>query len=305
MYTTFYGLKERPFSLAPDPEYLYLGKSHQDALSMLDYGLNSEAGVTLITGPIGSGKTTLVHQVLQSLSEEVTVGLISNTLAGFGELLQWVLMAFGLEYSGKDKTELYQTFVEFIVDEYNANRRTVLIIDEAQNLDARTLEELRMLTNVNATQQVALQLVLVGQPELLDTMRQPELSQLAQRVSVDYKLQPLDFDETREYIRHRVTSAGGSATLFDSYVCSAVFYHSGGIPRLINTLCDFALVYGFSEDREVIDLDLMLDVVRDKQRGGVFPMRGEEDREAKRVRRYVMKKKGVDIAEPDANACAV
>lgn len=305
MYTTFYGLKERPFSLAPDPEYLYLGKSHQDALSMLDYGLSSEVGVTLITGPIGSGKTTLVNQVLQSLSDEVTVGLISNTNASFGELLQWVMMAFGLDYVGKEKTELYQNFVEFIINEFNANRRVVLIIDEAQNLDVKTLEELRMLTNINASQQVALQLVLVGQPELLETMRRPELPQLAQRVSVDYKLKPLGFDETREYIRHRVTSAGGSAELFDSYVCSAVFYHSWGLPRLINTLCDFALVYGFSEDREVIDLELMLDVIRDKRSGGVFPMRDEEDKEAKRVRRYVQKKKGVDIALPSVSACAV
>lgn len=208
MYEAFFGFKEKPFSLLPDPSFLYLGKRHSMALTMLQYGLMNQAGFTVIAGEIGCGKTTLIRHLLNNIDQDVTVGLISNTQREIGELLQWVLFAFNLEYRDKAKVELYETFVNFIIAEYSKNRRTVLIIDEAQNMASQTLEELRMLSNINADKHQVLQLILVGQPELRETLRRPELVQFAQRIAVDYYLNHLDLEETREYIYHRIKVAG-------------------------------------------------------------------------------------------------
>ncbi len=295
MYEEFFKLKERPFSLSPDPAFLYMGKCHRQALTMLSYGLRSESGITVITGEVGSGKTTLIRYVLDGLSDDITVGLISNTHEAFGELLEWVLMAFGLDYRGKAKTELYQTFSDFLIEEYAQNRRTVLIIDEAQNFGAETLEELRMLSNINSGKHMVLQLILVGQPELLETMRRPELRQLAQRVSVDYHIERLKVKDTIEYIRYRVEHAGGDPDIFRRSACAVIHYYSRGIPRLINTLCDFSLVYAYADEINEIGAKLVLDVVRDKQKGGIFPMRKEEDEEATRIREQLKRKLNLDI----------
>jgi general secretion pathway protein A len=277
MYETFYGFKEKPFSLLPDPAFLFLSKKHEAALTMLQYGLLNQAGFTVVTGEIGSGKTTLIRQLLEEVSNDITVGLVSNTHRTFGELLQWVLLAFGLEYRDKKKVELYQTLADFIVKEYSQNRRTVLIIDEAQNLDAEALEELRMLSNINADKNQILQLILVGQPGLRDTLKLPELHQFAQRIAVDYNLQPLNLEETWRYIRHRLTVAGGDPNLFDTKACAAVYYYASGTPRLINVLCDTALVFGFGEQKRKIDLDIVVRVAHEKQKGGIFPVREDRD----------------------------
>lgn len=295
MYTDFYGLKEKPFSLNPDPSFLYLSKQHQIALTMLNYGLESQAGVTVISGEVGSGKTTLIRKVLQQIEDDLTVGLISNAHSSFGNLFEWVLTAFGITTEKKDKASLYEIFVEFLINEYAHNKRSVLIIDEAQNLDINTLEELRLLSNINADKHLVLQLVLIGQPELLQTMQLPELRQLAQRVSVDYQLHPLKYKETTAYIRHRLHVAGGKPQLFDKYAAAVVFYHSRGIPRLINTLCDFALVYGFAEEAAQIDLNLMMDVIKDKMRGGIFPIPKQENKEAAKIRMIIKRERNVDI----------
>lgn len=272
MYETFYGLKEKPFSLLPDPSFLFLSEKHRMALTMLQYGVLNQAGFTVITGEIGSGKTTLIRQVLSEVEHDITVGLVSNTHRTFGELLQWVLLAFNLEYRDKKKVELYQTLANFIVKEYSQNRRTVLIIDEAQNLDAEALEELRMLSNINADKNQILQLILVGQPSLRDTLRLPELHQFAQRIAVDYDLKPLTLEETWQYIRHRLKVAGGDPNLFDTRACAAVYYYTGGTPRLINVMCDTALVCGFAEGKRKIDVDVIYEVVREKKKGGIFPI---------------------------------
>ncbi|NNF16565.1 MAG: AAA family ATPase, partial [Gammaproteobacteria bacterium] len=170
MYEQFYKLDEKPFTLLPDPAFLYLGKKHQMALTMLQYGLANNSGFSVITGEIGSGKTTLIRRLLNEMDDDISVGLISNTHQSFGDLLQWVLMAFGLEHKGKEKVECYETFVNYVVEEYAGNKRTVLIIDEAQNLSIETLEELRMLSNINSDKNQVLQLILVGQPELRATL---------------------------------------------------------------------------------------------------------------------------------------
>ena len=271
MYETFYKLREKPFTLLPDPGFLFLSNKHRMALTLLEYGLMNQAGFTVISGDIGTGKTTLIRHLLDHMDREHTVGLISNTHRSFGELLQWILLAFNLEHTNLDKVGMYRRFVDFIIDEYAHNRRVVLIVDEAQNMAAETLEELRMLSNVNADKDQALQVILVGQRELRDTLRRPDLVQFAQRISVDYHLEPLSEEETVGYIRHRLEIAGGNPQLFEEDACRAVYRYSNGVPRLINLLCDTALVYGYAGQSEQIDSALVTDVAREKQQGGIFP----------------------------------
>jgi general secretion pathway protein A len=278
VYEAFYRFREKPFSILPDPSFLYLSPKHSMALALLEYGLMNQAGFNVITGEIGTGKTTLIRYLLSQLDKDVTVGLISNTHRSFGELLQWILFAFNLEHRGKQKVEMFQDFLEFLLREYGQNRRTVLIVDEAQNMARDTLEELRMLSNVNADKDQVLQLILVGQAELRETLRRPDMQQFAQRIVVDYHLEPLDQQETRAYIRHRIAVAGGhDLMLFDDAACDAIHEHSHGVPRLINLLCDTALVYGFGAQQLRIDARIVNDVAHDKQKGGIFPSRGEKN----------------------------
>jgi general secretion pathway protein A len=271
MYETFYGLKERPFSLLPDPDYLYLSPKHMRALTLLEYGMMNQAGFSVICGDTGAGKTTLIRRLLTELGEDTTVGLITNTHKSFGELLSWVLMAFGLNGENKSKANMHQMLIEFLIDQYAQNRHTVLIVDEAQNMTADTLEELRMLSNINSDKDQVLQVILAGQPALRETLRKPELMQFAQRIAVDYYLESLNRDETGEYIQHRLEVAGGSSDIFTEAACHAVYRYSGGTPRLINLLCDTALVYGFAEQTPVIDAPLIEDVVREQHRNSIVP----------------------------------
>ncbi len=275
MYESFYGFKEKPFSLLPDPSFLFLATQHSNALAMLEYGLASQAGFTVITGEIGCGKTTLIRHLLNNLDRDITVGLLSNTQRAIGELLQWVLLAFGLDYHGKEKVALYQAFYDFVIDEYSRGRRTVLIIDEAQNLGAETLEELRMLSNVNADKDLVLQLILVGQPELREILRKPELTQFAQRIAVDYYLPPLTRTQAVDYIAHRLTVAGGDRRLFEPAACELFYGFSRGVPRLLNVLCDTALVYGYAVQAKRIDVALVREVLADKSDSVLFSHKRE------------------------------
>ena len=278
MYEAFYGFREKPFSIIPDPEFLYFSPKHRMAFDLLEYGLMNQAGFNVITGEIGTGKTTLIRHLLGQMGPDLTVGLISNTHQSFGELLQWILFAFNLEYRGKEKVEMFHTFLDFLVQQYAQNKRAVLIVDEAQNMSAGTLEELRMLSNVNADKDQVLQVILVGQAGLRDTLRRPDLEQFAQRIAVDYHLEALNQDETRTYIRHRVDVAGvDNPGLFDDAACDAVYHHSQGVPRLINLLCDTALVYGFAEQKGKIDAQIVNDVAADKQKGGIFPVQEKKE----------------------------
>ncbi|MCK5191928.1 MAG: AAA family ATPase [Methylococcales bacterium] len=295
MYKELYGFQEKPFKLTPDPAFLYLSKQHEMALSMLNYGLQNEAGITVITGEVGAGKTTLIREVLRNINKEVEVGLITNAHNGFGDLLQLVLMAFDITTETLDKASRYKVLTDFMINNYANNRATVLIVDEAQNMDVDTLEELRLISNINVDKHLVLQLVLVGQPEFLEKLQRDDLRQLAQRVSVDYMIKPLGYKETKAYIKHRLVIAGGKENIIDKYAIAVVYYYSGGIPRLINTLCDFSLVFGFSEGLSHINLDIMLDVIKGKQAGGIFPMIREENKEQAKVRQLVKQEKGVDI----------
>lgn len=271
MYETFYGLREKPFSIVPDPAFLFLSRQHSQALDLIEYGLMNQAGFNVITGGIGTGKTTLIRFILDQIDRSVSVGLISNTHQDFSELMQWILFAFKLDYRGKQKVELYETFIDFLTREYAANRSAVLIVDEAQNISVDALEQLRMLSNVNADKDQILQIILVGQVGLRDTLRRPELEQFAQRIAADCHLEALDEQETRSYISHRLRIAGSAhADLFDDGACRAAYKHSGGVPRVINLLCDAALVYGYAEGLSAINAAIVNAVARDKSRGGLF-----------------------------------
>lgn len=269
MYEQFFGFQEKPFSLLPDPSFLFMTKKHTMALSMLEYSLaNETAGICVISGEIGSGKTTLIRKLLNIIDDQFTTGLLTNTHSNYGNLMQWVSMAFGLEYKGMEQVELYENFVNFAIDQYAQGRRTVLIIDEAQNLSCDTLEELRMLSNINSDTHQVLQLILVGQPQLRDLLRMEQLEQLNQRVTVSYHLGELTQQECSDYIHHRIQTAGGQVELFDESACKAVWYHSRGVPRVINTLCDTALVYAFAEQRNTVDIQFVIDVINDRRENG-------------------------------------
>lgn len=273
MYTDFYGFTQKPFSLLPNPDFLFLAKNHSIALSVLDFGIMNESGFTVITGEIGAGKTTLVRHLLNQLNEEeVTVGLVNNTLRSFGELLQWILFALGHDYKNKPKVELYQIFVEFLLQEYASGKKVILIIDEAQNMDVETLEELRILSNINADQDQVLQIILIGQPQLRDTLKIPELEQFAQRIVADYHLDSLSTAEVIQYIRHRIQVVGGDPDLFDMHAANYIAYYSKGVPRLINLLCDLSLVYGFVEQSKRITIEIINEVISDKLRSGLLPL---------------------------------
>ena len=276
MYESFYGFSEKPFSLLPDPGFLFPSKKHRMALTMLQYGLMNQAGITVITGEVGSGKTTLIRKLLSEIGNDITVGLISNTHESFGDLLQWVSMAFNLEHKGKDKVALYDAFVNYVINEYANSKRTVLIIDEAQNLSPSVLEELRMLSNINADKDQVLQLILVGQPELRETLQRQDLRQFAQRVSADYHLSPLAPDEAVAYIHHRLKMVGGDENIFELDACKIIWKYSGGIPRLINTLCDTALVYAYADQVKSVSRKLAAEVIVEKQKGGIFPVLGND-----------------------------
>lgn len=269
MYEKFYGLKERPFALLPDPSFLYMSKRHKTALTLLEYSIHNRQGFTVLTGEVGCGKTTLLNRLLDEVGPDLKVGLINFTHNNFGEMAEWIMMAFGLEYKGKSKVELYDDFVQFLIREYAAGHPVVLIVDEAQNMGVKGLEEVRMLSNVNAQKDYLLHLILVGQPELQELLKKPELRQLTQRVSVAYNLTPFSARDVAAYIAHRLTVAGGDPAIFTPEAVRLIAAASDGIPRLVNTLCDLALVYGFSEGHERIDVPVIRSVLRDRVRMGL------------------------------------
>ena len=247
LYSKHFGFSERPFSLSPDPEMMFWSKAHTRAFTVLEYGLMTQAPLTVVTGEVGTGKTTLIQSLLRRVEDDITLGLISNAQGDRGDLLRWVLNALGVTLPDHyDYISLFQLFQDFVIDEYAAGRRVVLIIDEAQNLGAPMLEELRMLTNINSGKDELLQIILVGQPELRQLICLPELRQFAQRVTATFHLSPFDQEETTAYIRHRLRHVGGSGEEIAPAAVQRIFEETEGIPRLINKLCDLALVYAAS-----------------------------------------------------------
>ena len=253
LYNEHFGLTERPFSLLPDPDFLFWSPAHRRAYTMLEYGILTCAPITLITGEVGAGKTTLVQHLLKSIDERVKIGLISNAHGSRGELLRWVLMALGQD-APRDATyvELFAAFQAHLIDEYGRGNRVILIFDEAQNLSRDALEELRMFTNINANKDELLQLVLVGQPELRDIVRRPDMRQFAQRVAANFHLSAMDGPTVRAYVGHRLRVAGLERNVFSRAATDLIYSVTGGIPRLVNQLCDLSMVYTFTKNQKII-----------------------------------------------------
>jgi putative secretion ATPase (PEP-CTERM system associated) len=271
MYERFFQLRERPFALSPDPDYLYPSRVHREALGYLRYGIESQAGFVVITGEIGSGKTTLLQALLRGLDGRTTVVRLMNTLLDPRELLEAIAIDLGIAQASPSKPALLHALAARLVDERQAGRLVLLVIDEAQNLGRAALEELRMLSNLETEKSKLIQLVLVGQPDLRDTLNQPSLVQLRQRVTVSYHLGALDPDETAAYVNHRLRRASlGPPLQFTREVTDLVHARSRGVPRLINVICDAALVFAYAEERRTIDPALIAEAVGELQATGVL-----------------------------------
>ena len=271
MYEKFYGLREKPFAVSPDPEYLYLSMHHRHTLTLLDYAIAETAGFVLVTGDVGCGKTTVIRHFLNRSGSGLSVGVLSNTHSSLGPLLPWIVEALGLDIGTGTTGDCYRRFLAHAKREYAQGRRILLVIDEAQNLSVEQLEELRVLSNLNAEKLMLLQTVLVGQPELRDTLGRTNLRQFAQRILADYHLGPLMPPETQAYVRHRLKIAGGPTELFSTEAIARVHDSAAGIPRLINVLCDTALIYGFADQSPEIDADIVGQVLRDRA-NSVLPL---------------------------------
>ena len=270
MYEAFYGLKGRPFLTVPDPEFLYWAEAHTLAFTMLRYGVISRAPITVVTGEIGAGKTTLLRQLLREVPADLQIGLVSNMQAGRGELLHWVMMALDLPVDDTGYVDLFRRFQDYVIACYAEGRRLVLIFDEAQNLTIDALEELRMLSNINADKDELLQLVLVGQPQLRELLARPELVQFAQRVSSDFHLTAMEASDVRKYIEHRLDVVGAKWKIFPDRTCDLIHVATRGVPRMVNILADLCLVYGYSADCKVIEEGLLREFLSSAQRRGIY-----------------------------------
>jgi general secretion pathway protein A len=270
MYEAFYELKEKPFLIQPDPDFLYFGRRHSYAYAMIELGIKNRAGFLVVSGDIGCGKTTLVRHLLNNLPPNITVGLVYNTHREIANLLQWIMLAFGLPYDGLSGVGLFDAFQRFLIEQYGLGKNVLLIVDEAQNLSPDALESLRMISNINADKNQLLQIMLVGQPQLKELLMRPDLEQVAQRVEFDFDIRPLEMADVQNYINHRLAIAGRTKPLFSGLACARIAEVTRGIPRRINILCDTVLVYGFSAEAEHIDLVLVDEVLKDKAEYGAL-----------------------------------
>jgi type II secretory pathway predicted ATPase ExeA len=258
MYLDLFKLHELPFRLTPDPAFLYLSKHHARAKAYMESTIWFTDGFVVITGEIGSGKTTLIETFLKELEKDVVVAQINQTQVSAIEFLQTVLVQFGFQPFRMKKAELLSTLNEFLVEQYANGRRVLLIVDEAQNLSNKVLEEIRLLSGVETTKEKVLRIILAGQPELNDKLNSPMLIQLAQRIRLRFHLTALSKTDTQLYIQHRLEVAGSQGRqIFEAETYPLIFRYTGGIPRLVNTLCDTSLMAAFAQDKDVVTVDHM------------------------------------------------
>lgn len=277
IYKGFFGLSHRPFSLVPDSRFLFWSRHHQHAYAMLEYGILTRSPTTLLTGEVGAGKSTLLYHLLHSMADDLRLGLVSNAHGDRGELLHWVLLAFDLKPDPAESyVQLFARLQDFLIAEYAAGRRVVLIFDEAQNLRMESLEELRMLTNINSDGDELLQIILVGQPELRDIVRAPNMQQFAQRIAASRHLPALDANMVDEYIQHRMAVAGAEERVFEPEAAALIFRTTRGVPRLINQLADLSLVYAYTHDVKTVDAKMVQQVLDEGPYFGVRSVVSDE-----------------------------
>ncbi len=279
MYESFYNLKEKPFNNNPDPKYFYPSPKHQEALDRLIYAIREHKGFVVITGEIGSGKTTVCRTLLNNLEGKQEVALITNTHLNAKELLMSILEDLNVPYKAGTKIKLLSQLNDYLIQKMNNGEDVILIIDEAQNLTPSVLEELRMLSNLETDTDKLIQIILMGQPQLREKLKLKELEQLKQRVAVHYHLYPLTKEEMFGYVNHRLKTAsvnGSYSSIFDSKALDIAYEFSKGIPRLINYACDNALLSGFVYEKKYIDQSLMIEVVNESH----LRFKEEEPKEA-------------------------
>src|SRR5688572_19502206 len=266
MYTETFKLKELPFRLSPDPQFLFLSRAHARAKAYMESTIWFTDGFVVITGEIGAGKTTLIESFLRQLDSDVVIAQINQTQVSAVEFLQSVLVQFGFSPFKMKKAELIATINSFLIEQYAAGRKVLLIIDEAQNLSLKVLEEIRLLSGIEATKEKVLRIILAGQPELNETLDSPELAQLTQRVRLRFHLGALSRDDLRSYILHRLDIAGAEGrAIFAEDTFPEIARYSGGIPRIVNTLCDTAMMSAFNEDRDYVTLQDVTSAVGELQ----------------------------------------
>jgi general secretion pathway protein A len=284
MYKTFFHLTRNPFELTPDPDFLFPTKRHNEALSALYYGVRRHKGFVVLTGEVGTGKTLLLRCLLQIFkqSKDVTYAYLFNSRLSATEFLQSVVSDFGLPASGKNKSELLLELCNYVVSRGMKKLTTVLIVDEAHHLSGDILEEIRLLTNLETTTEKMLQIVLVGQPELDEKLDSVQLRQLKQRIAIRSQLETLNANETKEYIERRLRVAGANSfasALFPAETIGAVYLHSRGTPRLINTICDNALLTAYSRQMRCVTPEIVDGIVQDLRLDVVGPPAIERDQE--------------------------
>jgi len=266
VYTQFYNLKEKPFNNSPDPKFFYPSPKHQEALDRLIYAISEHKGFVIITGEIGSGKTTVCRTLLNKIGGKKEIALITNTHLNAKELLMSILEDLNVPYKSGTKIKLLSQLNDYLIKKMENGEDVVLIVDEAQNLTPSVLEELRMLSNLETDTEKLIQIILMGQPQLREKLKLKELEQLKQRVAVHYHLYPLTKDEVFGYVDHRLKTASNNGSyykIFETKALELVYEFSGGIPRLINYACDSALLSGFVYERKNIDQALMKEVINE------------------------------------------
>ena len=264
MYLDYYGLSEPPFDITPNPRFLFYSAKHREAYNHLLYGIRERKGFVQLTGEVGAGKTTLCRAMLEQLDERYATALILNPVMSPDELMKAIALEFGLPVNGLDRLDIIAVINEFLLRQVEANKEAVLIIDEAQDLTDELLEQVRLLSNLETDNRKLLQIVLMGQPELRDRLNNPKLRQLRQRITVRYHLLPLSRAEVTQYVQHRIHLCGGNGTpCFTHSALWRVYHYSQGIPRLVNAVCDKALLAGFVSQRERINFKLVNHAVRE------------------------------------------
>ncbi len=262
MYNKFYGFKVSPFNMTSDPQFFFESASHREALAKILYGIKEKKGIILLTGEVGTGKTTLCRAILEKLESDVKVSLVLNPYFSEVQLLQAIAEDFGLHLEKKNRLEIVKALGAFLLDVNNKGGNAVLIVDEAQHLGVRQLEQIRLLSNLETLTEKLLQIVLVGQPELSEKLNQFRLRQIRQRIFVKHDIAPLKENEVKDYINLRLKSSGGKISLLpESY--KVIYEFSKGIPRLINLLCDRTLIIGYIQEKKVLDQELFMDSVKE------------------------------------------